>query len=180
MQRQRVTAERALSALGRNPGELGNDPRLNEYDHRGLLLAYLPVIAQEHPEFRQPPQALLGDLQAFQTCFNLAIEAWMNDRPAAAPLAESWEAFNARCVDGLMAAASLGKQVVAFTSGGVITAALREALKLDRVVLQRLNLRIFNASVHIFNVGRSGLSLIGYNDIAHLRVMKDEALLTHR
>ena len=70
--------------------------------------------------------------------------------------------------------------MVAFTSGGVITAALQQALGLDDAVAQRMNWRIFNASVHVFSVGRGGLGLMGFNDVAHLQQLRDERLLTHR
>lgn len=180
MQRQRVTAERALGVTGIDPATIHVDPAFNEYDHQGLIRAYLPVIAREHPDFQLQPQQLFSDPQVFQTFFNKVIDAWMNERPADGPIAETWAAFRARCMAGLTAAAVRGERVVAFTSGGVITAALQQALGLDDAVAQRLNWRIFNASVHVFSVGRGGLGLMGFNDVAHLQQLRDERLLTHR
>jgi broad specificity phosphatase PhoE len=70
--------------------------------------------------------------------------------------------------------------VVIFTSGGMITAALREALKLDPHQAFRLNWRIYNASVHHFHLGRRGLALLGFNNVTHLEMARDPALLTFR
>ncbi|GAC1630904.1 MAG: histidine phosphatase family protein [Nevskia sp.] len=180
MQRQRITAERMLEALGRDPAAMRIDPAFNEYDHQGLIRAYLPVVAREHPEFKLQPQELVSDARVFQAFFNHAVSAWMDERPAEGPIAESWTAFCGRCLHGLLAAAAAGERVVVFTSGGVITAALQKALGIGNEVAMRLNWRIFNASVHVFHVGRNGLGLIGYNDVAHLQTMPDEHLLTHR
>ena len=180
MQRQRVTAERLLAAHGSDPATTRVDAAFNEYDHQGLIRAYLPVIAREHPEFKVNLQDLLRDRRAFQTFFNHAISAWMEDRPAEGPVAETWTSFSSRCLSGLLAATATGERVVVVTSGGVITAALQRALGIGNDIAIRLNWRIFNASVHVFRAGRSGLSLMGYNDVAHLQTMQDAHLLTHR
>ena len=70
--------------------------------------------------------------------------------------------------------------VVAFTSGGVIAAALAEALKLDGKTAFEMNWRIYNASVHVFRLGKRGLTLLGFNNVSHLELAKDPALLTFR
>lgn len=180
MQRQRLTAERALGALARPASELRIDPAWNEYDHQGLIRAYLPLIAREHPEFELKPQALVSDRRVFQDFFNHVIDAWMAGRAAEGPIAETWAEFSTRCLAGLATATQAGERVVAFTSGGVITAVLQHTLGIGNEAARRLNWRIFNASVHVFHAGRSGLSLVGYNDVAHLQALQDASLLTHR
>jgi broad specificity phosphatase PhoE len=69
---------------------------------------------------------------------------------------------------------------VIFTSGGVITSALRAALGLDPDRAFRLNWEILNASVHSFRFGRHGLVLRRFNDVAHLEAQGEPELLTYR
>ena len=89
--------------------------------------------------------------------------------------------FSARVTAGLrQVAAADRKTVVAFTSGGVIAVALRAALGLSEEMTFRMNWRIYNASVHIFRVGSQGLSLQGFNNIAHLELSGDPSLITFR
>ena len=180
MQRQRVTGERALAGLGGDPSDLRVDAAFNEYDHQGLIRAYLPVLARERPEFSVAAHELLTDPKRFQTFFNLVVGAWLKDQPGEAPISERWDEFCARCVAGLLGAARTGERVVVFTSGGVIMAALREALRVSDDIALRLNWRILNASVHVFSVGSRGLNLVGFNDITHLQAAQDERLLTYR
>lgn len=180
MQRQRVTAERALAASESVPAGLRIERAFNEFDHEGLIRAYLPVIAREQPDLRLEPQHLFSDPPAFQRFFTAVIASWMSDRPAEGPVAEPWAVFRARCLQGFATAAAAGERVVAFTSGGVIMAALQQALGLEDAVALRLNWRIFNASVHVFSVGPGGLALLGFNDVAHLQQGRDAQLLTRR
>lgn len=180
LRRQRVTAERALSALGADPASLSVDPAFDEYEHQGLIRAYLPVLAREHPELATKLPDLSGDRHRFQQVFKLVITAWMQARAPEAPIAETWSAFRSRCLDGVLAAAEHHERTLVFTSGGVITATLQHALGVSDEVARRLNWRIFNASVHVFELGRNGLALIGYNDVAHLQTEPDQSLLTYR
>jgi broad specificity phosphatase PhoE len=157
------------------------DPAFNEFDHTQLIRAYFPLVAQEHPQFAVDPRTLFSDHKAFQRLFDLIVACWIGGRAGAAPVDESWEAFQARCLDGVkrLAASSAGT-VVAFTSGGVITAALREALDLDADKAFHLNWEVLNASVHTFRLGRRGLVLQRFNEVAHLEALQDPGLLTYR
>ncbi len=180
MHRQRVTAERALTAMNRQAADIRTDAAFNEYEHQGLIRAYLPVIARDNPEFSVQARELLSDPARFQTFFSLAMTAWMNDTPVTGALAETWPVFRDRCIAGLLRASESGERVAVFTSGGVIMAALAAALGASDEIALRLNWRILNASVHVFSASPRGLSLIGYNDISHLRLAQDERLLTFR
>jgi len=77
-------------------------------------------------------------------------------------------------------AESGAKRVVAFTSGGVITAVLREALDLDADKAFHLNWEILNASVHTFRLGKRGVILQRFNEVAHLEGVQEQELLTYR
>ena len=57
-------------------------------------------------------------------------------------------------------------------------AVLREALGIDNATALRLNWRICNASVHEFQWHDKGLNLVGFNDVAHLKLVRDDAIIT--
>ena len=170
-----------MAALGHPPAAISEHAAFDEYDHAGLITAYLPLIAAEHPEFKVQRRELFTDPRSFQRFFEKVTSCWVQGREGAEPLRESWADFCARCRAGLreVAPESAGT-VVAFTSGGVITAALAEALKLDGGMAFAVNWRIYNASVHVFRLGRRGLTLLGFNNISHLELAKDSSLLTFR
>lgn len=179
--RQKVTAERAFEAMGQPQPEVAVDPAFNEFDHQALIRAYLPLVARENPQISADTKTLLGSPQVFEQLFNLIMACWISGREGLAPVAESWEAFQVRCLEGVSRVAASGaRQAVAFTSGGVITAVLRAALDLDADRAFHLNWEIHNASVHIFKPGDGKLRLLRFNEVAHLEVAGDPALLTHR
>ena len=181
MVRQRHTGEQVLHALGRREVPIHERAAFNEYDADKVVRAYLPLVAKEHPDFSMDKRQLFADRKHFQRFFEKVIACWTANRPHSVPGLESWTEFCERCVQGLREVATPeSKRVVVFTSGGVITAALRQALKLDDETSFRMNWRIYNASVHHFHVGRSGLSLMGFNDIAHLELAREPTLLTFR
>ena len=180
MARQRRTGEEVLAALP-EPPPLQEHAGFNEYNADAVIRAYLPLVAREHPEFSVERRQLFSDRAKFQEFFELIVGAWIAQRPHQEKDLQTWEDFCARCIAGLRDVAPRdAKQVVVFTSGGMITAALREALKLDDHAAFRCNWRILNASVHRFHLGRRGLSLLEFNNVTHLELAGDPALLTFR
>lgn len=180
MARQRSTGESALKGLGIS-AEVGHHDGFNEYDHEGLIRSFTPVIAAEHKDLSLDSKALAGDRKMFQRFFEKVIHHWLEGREGAEPIRETWKEFCQRSLAGLEAIVRKeGGTAVAFTSGGVITAALAEALQLDGRKAFELNWRIFNASTHVFRLGKRGLTLVGYNNVSHLELARDPALLTFR
>ena len=181
MSRQRRTGEEVLTALQLDPASLREHPAFNEYNADAVIRAYLPLIAREHPEYRAEKHELFTDRAKFQQFFEMIVGAWIAGKPHGETHLESFDEFCARCIAALREVAPPDADtVVIFTSGGMITAALREALNVDAHDAFRLNWRIYNASVHRFSLGRRGLSLLGFNDVAHLQMARDPALLTFR
>ena len=180
MERQKVTAERAFAALGTQPA-INIEPAFNEFDHDSVIRAYLPLIAREHPDFVVDPKKLFNDHDTFEKLFDRLAAYWISGRIGDAPVAETWEAFEARCLEGVRRIAEAGhRRGVAFTSGGVITAVLRHALDLEPEKAFRLNWEILNGSVHSFRLSKQRVVLQRFNDIAHLEAEGDESLLTYR
>lgn len=182
MSRQQSTALHSFETMGRGPHGVITDPAFNEYDFEGILRAYLPVVAREHPDISIERRELFAQPRLFQTAFEKAVSFWLEGRdPHGNIELETWRAFSGRVRNGLHAIATPDrKKVVAFTSGGVIAVALREALRLDDAATFRMNWRIYNASMHVFRMGREGLSLLGFNNVAPLELANDPSLLTFR
>ncbi|MGL6236012.1 MAG: histidine phosphatase family protein [Segniliparus sp.] len=169
MARQLGTAE----AAGFSPRQ---DSRWDEYDFHDVLAGH---GAGSSGEFG-------GDPRLFQRSLDVALAGWV-EAGASSPCAESWTAFAERtraAFDELVAGLGKGEDALVFTSGGVIgaLAALtltwgaepdwgRSFLPLHRVVC--------NAGVTKFIVGRSGVSMVSFNEHGHFEG-GDESLLTYR
>lgn len=182
MARQQSTAAHAFESMGDGPHAVVTDPAFNEYDFEGILRGYLPLVAREHPEIAIERRELFQQPKLFQAAFEKAVGCWLDGRDTHGALElETWRAFSERVRSGLHAIATPDRsKVVAFTSGGVIAVALREALQLDDAATFRMNWRIYNASMHVFRMGKHGLSLLGFNNVAPLELANDPALLTFR
>lgn len=181
MARQKKTGSEVRAAMGHADTTIAEHSAFDEYDHQGLIRAYLPLIAAEHPELSLSPRELVADPRTFQRFFEKVIGCWLEGRACNEAVRETWEAFCERCSAGLRDIARDGpERVVAFTSGGIVTAALKEALGLTGTAAFQANWRIYNASVHSFRLTRRGLTLTGFNNVAHLELAKDPALLTFR
>lgn len=178
LSRQQRTGELTLAGLATQVPALAIEPAFNEFNHTQLVQAYLPRLLAEDPTLSADNGRVLRDRSLFRPLFGRIVSAWAQGLTPETPLDESWPAFCARCVDGLHRAADGADRLVVFTSGGVITALLRAALGIDDDTALRLNWRIWNASVHELQLRPKGLALVGFNDIGHLRLARDAAMLT--
>lgn len=181
MSRQKDTGRLALAASGDAVATTAL-PEFNEYDADQVVRGYLPVIARKHPELSLDRRALFADRKTFQRFFEKVVACWLAGETPDGPPAEPWAAFRDRCLHGLRTISEPGgrQSKVVFTSGGVITVALQAALAVDDATAFRLNWRIYNAGLHVFRFGRSGLQLLGFNNVSHLELAGDPALLTYR
>jgi broad specificity phosphatase PhoE len=181
MSRQQDTARHVLVGLQQPAMPVQVLHWFNEYEFEAIMRAYLPQIAQEKPALGLQHGGLYKNPKLFQAAFELAIAKWLSEHPHAHAPFESWRDFCGRCVAGLDEIAAAGhERVVVFTSGGVIAVALRMALGLSDATTFRQNWRIYNGSVHTFRKGRSGLTLLGFNNIAHLELSGQKELITFR
>jgi broad specificity phosphatase PhoE len=181
--RQQDTAQHARSRLGDNLPPLQTNPAFNEYDADGLFRAYLPRALRENPQLAATPQKIFQDRRLFQQVFMAVSALWLEGAPPEHGELEPWQAFATRVREGLQALdAEYGKdaQIAVFTSGGVIAAGAALALSLSPHETLRLNWGIYNASISELGFRRTGTYLLGFNNITHLRLAGDPALVTHR
>jgi broad specificity phosphatase PhoE len=167
MARQRDTASLALAAAGLDGGGPAPevDERWNEYDHLALL--------GHHHEAGDAPAFAAGtedQARAVQRARDGAIAAWVAAGDCAA-CERPWPGFRdetAAALEELLGSLGRGGVGVVVTSGGVIAALSSRLLEVPPEGFVRLNRVIANASVTRVVSGRSGTSLLSFNEHAHL------------
>ena len=152
-------------------------PELAEHQAMEAFQHTLPQMAQRPDELGEMAGRLVGEerngrlrLKAFvQFC-----HMWAQGELDSGPF-EPWSAFRQRVahgIDTMLARAGNQQQIVAFTSGGVIAAAVGYALSVDNARTMQLNTAVYNGSLTTFRFTRrsDGLhwSLSQFNAIPHL------------
>jgi broad specificity phosphatase PhoE len=163
LRRQRETAEPAASVLGL---PVAVDPRLDEYDMDEILARHsgTEVRTGAHPDGQQVSSA------EFQRLLEDGLRRWIAAGEASAT-AETWPQFQTRtraAVAELAAALPSGATGLAFTSAGVIAAVCVSVLGVADGTLVALNRVGVNGAITLIASGRSGLSLISFNEHRHL------------
>lgn len=162
MARQRETAV----AAGFDPGE---DARWNEYD-------FLDVL-RGHPSSAPTPT----DPRGFQAALDDALLAWVAAADGS-PCGESWTAFADRvnsALDETVAAVDKGESALVFTSGGVIGAIAARLIGDQAGRFTALHRVTCNAGVTKLITGRSGVTLVAFNEHSHFEG-ETRHLLTYR
>ena len=154
---------------------------LGEYDHDTVVARYEPRYADGaamHAEFA----AQENPRRAFHAMYVKAIARWTGGAHDA-DYAESWPAFRARVGAGLRRLAALdARTVIAFTSGGPITAVVQELIGLPDARAFDMNWPLVNAGITRlrFSAATGAVTLATYNAHPHLDRAGDPALITFR
>lgn len=181
--RQRDTAAIANRAQG-----ISAPPRtlsqLNEYDAGGIFDAYLDTVAATDSAVAAQRDELHLDRRLFQRAFEGVMMHWLRDTTPEQRDVESWAVFRDRVITGansLIEDTEPGDTITVYTSGGVIAVLVGHALGLDAERTVALNWRVYNASVTRLRFGRrTGLNLMGFNGMDHLRLKGGERFLSFR
>ena len=186
--RQRSTAEGMRDAIGPAAPALVVNEAFDEYDHAGLIRAYLPRFMAEVGTPRGlGEQELFADHKLFELAFRFMIKCWMDNGAHDCKPLETWREFGNRVSMGLSGVLSdygPKARVWIVTSGGTIAAALRVVLGLSNRRTLSLNWSIYNASVSQLYYGRSrkheDALLMGFNNVSHLEQSGGRELVTFR
>ena len=170
LRRQRDTA----AALG---VDVTTDPRWNEYHDRDILQHHgeIPAGLEHHPG--DPPLSS----REFQAILNGALGDWIA-AGAEGPCSETWPAFRARALDALEELAESlrsGETALVVSSGGVIGAVTAALLGLPDQALIAFNHASINTGVTKLAFGRSGVTVISFNEHGHLE-RPGGSLVTYR
>ncbi|HEY7592161.1 MAG TPA: histidine phosphatase family protein [Actinophytocola sp.] len=165
LRRQLATAAACLPAAGVDL-PVREDARWNEYDHMGLVPTGQTVDAS-------------GSARGFQALLDDALRSWIS---GGAPTGgHTWESFSAGALAALDDAFDLprGRSALVFTSAGVIAAVCARLLHMPVEGYLALNRTMANASITKLVRGRSGVSLLSFNEHAHFEGEHRE-LLSYR
>jgi broad specificity phosphatase PhoE len=150
-----------------------SDPRWNEYDHLALLRAHPATAARSLPAGPESSQV-------FQAALDAALVAWIRTGSNGSA-GRTWVEYR----DGVLSAQqelleSLGRggTAIVFTSGGVIAAVGAALLGLGAEGFASLNRVTVNTGITKVVHGRSGTSLLSFNEHAHLIAVA--GMLTYR
>ena len=163
LRRQRDTAAIAAAVLGVEPSRI--DPRFDEFDAHAAVDAHLGGAG-----------ATDGMSSAdFQRHLDVVMAAWMDSGD------ERWRAFTDDALGALTDLADSlppGSDAVVATSAGVTAVIAGRLLGADSAGVIAMNRVSVNASITTVVAGSRGLSLVSFNDHAH--VLDDRSLLTNR
>ncbi len=143
------------------------DPRLNELEYLTLAKAMEEQHGLPFPT----------DQMAFVAHLPKLFEAWQNDMIDGVP--ERFRDFEARISEVLEEIAAGDGPALVVTSGGLISCAMRQVLRLDIAGMAQLALAIYNTSQHrLFPIG-GRLSPTMFNAIPHLEDPSRHHAQTH-
>lgn len=148
-------------------------PGLNEYDSDTLLKRYIAVSGGT----LDGETIDLSNSRTFYRLLRSALLAW--SRNELSDVTESWDNFEQR-VRGTLATLSAEKgRVLVVTSGGPVSAMLREVLKLDVETMVNTNLQAKNTGVTRYFTRGMNFNLNMFNAVPHLESTAHRHLITY-
>ena len=159
LRRHRQTLEGIDTTLPGGAPELM--PGLNEFDFHGVFDAYVAQF---------PPPAPLDrhNVRDFFSTLRKALPVWSEGELRGVP--EPWDHFQARIRDSLRAliADETAERVLVISSGGPISALMREVLQLSVRHMMDLNLQTANTSQTRLQFKNGKARLQSFNGLPHL------------
>ncbi|WP_406049775.1 histidine phosphatase family protein [Kribbella sp. NBC_00889] len=158
-------AQTAALALAEATAE--EDKGFDEFDHTELIVAHKPAYKRR--------AVMLADVtrtghpeRAFQQMFTAATQRWVEGGDG---YTETFRAFCDRSEAAVRRTAERlgkGETAVVFTSGGPIAAVVSRLLSGSDELWSRLNPITINTAITKVVSGRSGLTVVSYNEHGHL------------
>jgi broad specificity phosphatase PhoE len=163
--RQRATAEPIAAALG---CELEIDSRWDEYDADQILTHHsTSSVRQQRAPGSDAPEV---SSREFQDVLERAVLDWIAAGTAGSA-AESWPRFSERvssALTDLHGRLSSGQTALVCTSGGVLAVLCTRLLSVPDPTFVVFNRVTVNAGITRVLLGRSGATLLSFNEQAHL------------
>lgn len=185
MKRQADTADALVCAYQENQmvvPEIIIDTAFDEYDSGSVFEAQLPGMIAEDPSISEKLPDIFSNRSVFQLLFQEAMNRWVSG-DYDVPGVTTWRDFKQRVKNGIygvIQTQGAKKTLAVFTSGGPISVVVQEALGLTDQMAMAQSWQVMNASVTWFKYNAKGITLAGFNDIAHLELENDKDMLTYR
>jgi broad specificity phosphatase PhoE len=147
---------------------------LNEYDFHTLVNCH---VAQ----FPVEPPVNLKDARAFYRQLRITLGAWADGSLATGDGCESWVAFERRVQNSLAALIEKAdaQRVLVVSSGGAISALVREVLSLTVDQMITMNLQMANTGITRMMFKGDRVRLQSWNAVPHLETPHTQHLLSH-
>ncbi|MET0377878.1 MAG: histidine phosphatase family protein [Spongiibacteraceae bacterium] len=147
---------------------------LNEYDFHALVNCH---VAQ----FPVQPPVNLKDAREFYRQLRITLGAWADGSLRTNDDCETWLAFETRVQKSLQAliAKADAKRVLVVSSGGAISALIREVLGLTVEQMIALNLQMANTGITRLMFKGDKVRLQSWNAVPHLETPNTQHLLSH-
>lgn len=180
LRRQRDTARivaETMSQAGRPLPTLEEMPDLDEFQAIEMMRHFLPIVLPQDPvlaKLAAEAEARKGTPESgpyLDELFQRVAERWVAEEWEAAHI-ESWRVFCDRidrAMRYMVAHSAEHARIVAFTSGGVIAAALRSALHLSYPYTMEMVWVSRNSAVTEFLLLPDRIRLSSFNQFSHLR-----------
>ncbi|MDZ4163964.1 MAG: histidine phosphatase family protein [Smithellaceae bacterium] len=184
MKRQLDTAREISAAFeerGVCPPPLRILPEFNEYDSAAIVTTLVSELAEEDPSLLRDISNM-ADKKAFQRAFELLVGRWVGGDFRTSDLPR-WEDFKNRVRHGLDKVKrenGRGKNILVFTSGGPISAAVQASLGLSDLMAVKMSWQVINTSLTRLIYSEDRLTLASFNNAAHLELAGDASLITYR
>lgn len=185
LHRQQDTARTTLSRLAHSDGNqpsLEIDAAFNEFQADAVIRAHLPELLEVEPNALHILRNAASHRAEFQRLFTFVVHRWISGEHEKEEL-ESWSSFLERVAGGLerlLEQAEKSDKIAVFTSGGTITALLQRIIGVPAVKAFELNWQIVNTSLSQLKFRGREVALASFNSHAHLQLLKNPELVTHR
>ena len=185
LHRQQDTARTTLSRLAHSDGSqpsLEIDAAFNEFQADAVIRAHLPELLEVEPNALHILRNAASHRAEFQRLFTFVVHRWISGEHEKEEL-ESWSSFLERVAVGLerlLEQSEKSDKIAVFTSGGTITALLQRIIGVPAVKAFELNWQIVNTSLSQLKFRGREVALASFNSHAHLQLLKNPELVTHR
>ncbi|NHC12065.1 histidine phosphatase family protein [Stutzerimonas degradans] len=185
LRRQQDTARTTFARLDRSdkgPPSLEIDAAFNEFQADAVIRAHLPELLEVEPNALHILRNAASHRAEFQRLFTFVVHRWISGEHEKEEL-ESWSSFLERVAGGLerlLEQAEKSDKIAVFTSGGTITALLQRIIGVPAVKAFELNWQIVNTSLSQLKFRGREVALASFNSHAHLQLLKNPELVTHR
>jgi broad specificity phosphatase PhoE len=185
MIRQKDTAYEMMAVYQQNGipmPELKILSSFNEYNSKEIIMSFVAEVANRDPVLKKDLEKIFTDKKAFQRVFERAMAKWLSGEHQK-PGMQTWDNFKKKVNDGLhslMKENGRKKNIIIFTSGGPISAAMQIVLGTTDEQSLRFAWQIVNTSVTKFVYDEDRISLASFNSVSHLELQKDKSLITYR
>ncbi len=185
MVRQKDTVHEVMAVYrerGCSLPELRVMSEFNEYSSRDIIMAHIHDVAKEDPALKTDLENIYADKKAFQRVFEKIMMRWISGDADKAGVVR-WQDFCGRVQSGLrkvMADNGRKKNIIIFSSGGPISAAVQMALGLSDEMALRIAWHIVNTSLTKFVYDDERVALTLFNQAAHLELLNDPGWVTYR